>query len=183
MTEQTSRRKAASGAGHERFAEVFNHLGLITAYARRRGAADPDALAAEAMTIAWRRLADVPIDDARPWLIATARNLLLAERRKRTDNQSTLDGFDVAVEDGTEAFDLDPELGAALQRLSELEREALLLVAWEDLTAVAAARSLGISQAAFRVRLHRARRRLVAELGPRGHVQPVASRLPNLEGS
>ena len=30
------------------------------------------------MAIAWRRLADVPGDDPRPWLIATARNLLLA---------------------------------------------------------------------------------------------------------
>jgi hypothetical protein len=33
-----------------RFAEVFAHLGLIAAYARRRGARDPDGIAAEA----WR---------------------------------------------------------------------------------------------------------------------------------
>ena len=43
-----------------RFADVFRHLGLLTAYARRRGAHDPDEIAAEAMAIAWRRLADVP---------------------------------------------------------------------------------------------------------------------------
>src|SRR5579871_3093687 len=84
----TERRPAAAvsadGPGTEaRFAAVFSHLGLLVAYARRRGAADPDAIAAEAMTIAWRRLADVPRDDPRPWLIATARNLLLAERRRR----------------------------------------------------------------------------------------------------
>ena len=61
-----------------RFRIVFSHLGAITAYARRRGSVDPDALAAEVMTIAWRRLADVPRDDPRPWLYATARNLVLA---------------------------------------------------------------------------------------------------------
>ena len=61
-------------AAEVRFASVFAHLGLISAYARRRGANDPDALAAETMAIAWRRLADVPTDDSRPWLIATARN-------------------------------------------------------------------------------------------------------------
>jgi DNA-directed RNA polymerase specialized sigma24 family protein len=64
-----------------RFAEVFAHLDLNVQYAWRRGARDPDGIAAEAMAIAWRRLADVPKDDPRPWLIVTAGNLLLAERR------------------------------------------------------------------------------------------------------
>src|SRR3954466_7237199 len=64
-----------------RFREVFSHLGAVTAYARRRGSSDPDGIAAEAMAIAWRRLADVPEDDPRPWLYATARTLALAERR------------------------------------------------------------------------------------------------------
>src|SRR5437868_4734894 len=66
MPQQTTHTSAAETM----FAEVFAHLGLLTAYARRRGARDPDAIAAEAMAIAWRRLADVPRDDARPWLIA-----------------------------------------------------------------------------------------------------------------
>ena len=70
MAEETQHRSAVEA----RFAEVFAHLGLLSAYARRRGARDPDAIAAEAMAIAWRRLADVPRDDPRPWLIATARN-------------------------------------------------------------------------------------------------------------
>jgi RNA polymerase sigma factor (sigma-70 family) len=156
-------------AAQQRFSTVFGHLGMIVAYARRRGAGDPEGIAAEAMTIAWRRLGDVPVDDARPWLIATARNLLLAERRKSARANATLDGIDIAVEDASPLIDLDPELEAALRRLSELEREALLLVAWEDLSATAAAASLGISRAAFRVRLHRARRRLSIELRRREH--------------
>src|SRR4051812_41775808 len=66
----------------ERFRAVFAHLGAVTAYARRRGSSDPDAVAAEAMAVAWRRLADVPRDDSLPWLYGTARNLLLAESRR-----------------------------------------------------------------------------------------------------
>ena len=71
----------STGTPEARFRHVFSHLGAVAAYARRRGSLDADALAAEVMTIAWRRLADVP-EDPRPWLYATARNLLLAERRK-----------------------------------------------------------------------------------------------------
>lgn len=159
----------------ERFSRVFDHLGLLVAYCRRRGAADPEAVAAETMTIAWRRLGDVPVDDARPWLIATARNLLLAERRKQPRTNVTVGGVEIAVEDSSPLIDLDPRLEAALRRLTEPEREALLLVAWEDLAPSAAAASLGISPAAFRVRLHRARRRLSSELArceqiPRSHL-------------
>lgn len=51
-----------------------------------------------------------------------------------------------------------------MRSLSYVDREALLLVAWEDLTPTQAARSLGINPAAFRVRLLRARRRLRAKL-------------------
>lgn len=152
-------------AAQERFLPVFGHLGFLVAYARRRGAADPEALAAEAMTIAWRKLGDVPRDDPRPWLIATARNLLLAERRKQQRASMTREGTDIAGQDNSPLLDLDPRLEAALRRLTESELEALLLVAWEDLTPSVAAASLGISQSAFRVRLHRARRRLSAELG------------------
>ena len=160
-----TRHPAHSDAAQERFSRVFDHLGLITAYCRRRGAADPEAVAAETMMIAWRRLGDVPVDDARPWLIATARNLLLAERRKQRRASATVGGVEIAIEDRSPLIDLAPRLEAALRRLTEPEREALLLVAWEDLTPSAAAASLGISRPAFRVRLHRARRRLSNELG------------------
>jgi RNA polymerase sigma-70 factor, ECF subfamily len=150
-----------------RFRQVFVHLGAITAYARRRGSADPEALAAEVMTIAWRRLADVPRDDARPWLYTTARNLLLAEARRRA---ATRPGYEhVAGEPAVEVFELDPPLAAALLELSPLDREALLLTAWEDLAPKDAARVLGIKPTAFRVRLLRARRRIQAKLDAAPH--------------
>jgi RNA polymerase sigma-70 factor, ECF subfamily len=149
-------------AAEERFRSVFSQLGAVAAYARRRGSRDPDAIAAEAMTIAWRRLADVPEDDPRPWLYATARNLLLAEARR---SAHTAGAPAEAIQPASELHELDPELGAALRSLSHLDREALLLVAWEDLTPTQAAHALGINPTAFRVRLLRARRRLRAALG------------------
>jgi RNA polymerase sigma factor (sigma-70 family) len=165
-----------------RFAGVFAHLDFISAYARRRGARDPDGIAAEAMAIAWRRLADVPEDDARPWLIVTARNLLLAEhRREPASARQPL--ADVDVEAPAEPLpvelDLDPELARGLRALSEKDREALLLIAWEDLTPALAAASLGVSPTAFRVRLHRARRRLGDLLTMQAAARPAPRHQPN----
>jgi DNA-directed RNA polymerase specialized sigma24 family protein len=47
-----------------------------------------------------------------------------------------LDGVDVAAASQPLApeLDLDPDLAAGLRALSDQDREALLLVAWEDLT-------------------------------------------------
>jgi RNA polymerase sigma-70 factor (ECF subfamily) len=151
-------------AAEERFRTVFAHLGPVTGYARRRGSKDADALAADVMTIAWRRLADVPADDPLPWLYGTARNLVLAEARlsARAAGSSIHEPEPVAA--APEPDELDPELARAMRSLSQLDREALLLVAWEDLTPSQAARALGINPAAFRVRLLRARRRLRASL-------------------
>lgn len=143
-----------------RFREVFAHLPEVVAYARRRGSCDPEAVGAETLTIAWRKLADVPVDDARPWLFATARNLLRAEWRKASAAGGR-DEISATDEEGEpEVQILDPELERCLRALSVRDREALLLVAWEDLTPALAARSLGVSQAAFRVRFHRSRTRL-----------------------
>jgi RNA polymerase sigma-70 factor, ECF subfamily len=152
-------RQSHHQAPEDRFAAVFGHLGAVVAYARRRGAADPEAIAAEVMTIAWRRLVDVPRDDARPWLYATARNLVRAEYRRRLATTAGSEPGSAAAAD-VPPLELDPPLARALFDLSPSDREALLLVAWEDLTPTQAARALGIQATAFRVRLLRARRRM-----------------------
>ena len=158
--------ESGENLAEQRFGQVFAHLGLIVAYARRRVARDAEATAAEAMTIAWRRLADVPADDPRPWLIATTRNLLMAEYRRQGDQPTGGDWEGMAAQliDAPVTMELDGAIEAARRRLSGPDREALLLVAWEDLSPRAAAASLGITSAAFRARLKRARRRLRAEL-------------------
>jgi RNA polymerase sigma-70 factor (ECF subfamily) len=146
----------------ERFRAVFAHLGAVTAYARRRGSSDADAIAAEAMAVAWRRLADVPRNDSLPWLYATARNLLLAEARRR--GARTLLREPEQSVPSPDSYLLDPQLEQALRSLRPLDREALLLIAWEDLTPSQAAETLGLSPTTFRVRLLRARRRLRVHL-------------------
>src|SRR5262245_27219166 len=154
---------AVQSTPEARFRPVFAHLGAVTAYARRRGSRDADALAAEVMTIAWRKLADVPEDDPRPWLYTTARNLLLTESRKAATERRHRHEL-VAPEIAPEVFELDPQLAAVLNELSATDREALLLPAWEELTPTDAAQALGIKPTAFRVRLLRARRRVEAKL-------------------
>ena len=151
-------------AAEARFRVVFAHLGAVIAYARRRGSRDADALGAEVMTIAWRRLGSIPSDDARPWLYATARNLLLAERRQISSSGSATASEPSDSMNVPELIELDPSLHRALRDLSPLEREALLLTAWEDLTPSQAGRVLGVSATTFRVRLLRARRRVQAKV-------------------
>src|SRR2546423_2812354 len=143
-------------AAEARFRDVFSHLGHVAAYARRRGSRDADAIAAEVMTIAWRRLADVPRDDPRPWLYTTARNLVLADGRKASLAREAGAWHTDEAAPAPESFALDPSLAEALRSLSRLDREALLLTAWEDLTPSQAARALGINPTAFRVRPLRA---------------------------
>jgi RNA polymerase sigma-70 factor (ECF subfamily) len=73
-------------------------------------------------------------------------------------------------------------LSAALARLSESDRELLLLMAWEGLELKQAAAVLGVRPNTLAVRFHRARRRLSAALeaqeaddgsgrAPIGHVE------------
>jgi RNA polymerase sigma-70 factor (ECF subfamily) len=160
----------------KRFDGVFVHLDAVARYARRRGARDPDDVAGECMAIAWRRLEDVPADDPLPWLLGCARRVVLSQRRHEQGTVS-LEGVPEARFEAPEPIGLDGPLTAALLKLTAIDREALLLVAWEDLTPAQAARALGIHPVAFRVRLHRARRRAARALdaclvGPTLDVRP-----------
>jgi len=138
----------------------------VVGFAKRRGSADPESIAAEVMSIAWRRLDQLDADDCRSWLLATARNLLYAEYRGNLDEP-----VDPASLDDAQAFtpdflvnSLDTEIDRALAALDPNDREALILVSWDELTPKEAASSLGIKPSAFRVRLHRARKRFLALL-------------------
>jgi RNA polymerase sigma-70 factor (ECF subfamily) len=153
-------------AAEDRFDGVFCHLDAVARYARRRGARDPDDVAAECMTIAWRRLDDVPADDPLPWLLGCARRIVLAHYRQER-GRVPLDDVAEPRFEAPEPVGLDPALSEALASLGDLDREALLLTAWEDLTPTQAARALGINPVAFRVRLHRARRRCSSALDSR----------------
>jgi RNA polymerase sigma-70 factor (ECF subfamily) len=161
----------------DRFRLVFAHLSKVSDYARRRGSVDAEGVAAETMAIAWRRLEGVPEDDPRPWLYGTARNLVYAEQRKRPPlsdvTRQELESIPEKAHISAEVYALDSQVACALRNLSPADREALLLVAWEDLSPRLAAEALGITPVAFRVRFHRARRRFVRALAEHASTSSV----------
>lgn len=146
------------------------HAGAVRAYARRRidaGAADDTV--SEVFLIAWRRLDDCP-PDALPWLLACARRVLAnqrrgARRRGALAERMSMTAASVMAASVTHGSDVgDGVLGRALAELSDLDREVLLLIAWEGLEPARAAAAFECSRAALAVRLHRARRRLAAAI-------------------
>ena len=151
-------------AAHERFVALYEeHAAHVLAYARRRcGADEAEDVLAETFLVVWRRRREVP-DDALPWLYAVAGNVLrnrARSARRRAALTARLAAEPLPVPDDVS----DPPLWAALARLRPIDREALLLTAWEGLSPERAARAAGCSRAAFHVRLHRARKRLAQAL-------------------
>ncbi|HEV3472806.1 MAG TPA: sigma factor-like helix-turn-helix DNA-binding protein, partial [Actinomycetota bacterium] len=71
----------------------------------------------------------------------------------------------------------------ALATLREDDRELLTLIAWEGLDHAAAARAMGWSRANFRLRLHRARKKLRERLEATDHPfrQPTVTARPTPE--
>ncbi len=153
-----------------RFEAIFAaHYRDIHRFAlRRTDPAEAEEVANEAFAICWAKLAAVP-DPPLPWLYAVARKCL-ANRRRAAARRAGLGarlGADAGGRDPAEQFAERDAILRAFVRLSERDREALRLVAWDGLPLADAARVAGVSKAAFTMRVHRARRRLAAELdGP-----------------
>jgi RNA polymerase sigma-70 factor (ECF subfamily) len=155
---------AASLAEPEAFAILFDrHFAAIHGYVQRRVGPDlADELAAETFVRAFdrRRRYDVSREDARPWLLGIASNLL---RRHWRSERRRLDAYarSAGREGGTELAPwLAGELVGALKALPRREREPLLLLAWADLSYEQIALALGIPVGTVRSRIARARTRL-----------------------
>jgi RNA polymerase sigma-70 factor, ECF subfamily len=151
-----------------RFDALFReHHSAVRAFARRRvPPEDVDDIVSETFLVLWRRLDDVP-EVSLPWLLAVARNVVGTEWRgaaRRERLWLKAQSWQVQRGDCGEHDSDDGRVLAALAVLRERDREALMLVAWDDLTPAQAAAVLGEPPARFRKRLHRARRRLREEL-------------------
>ena len=156
-----------------RFRELYRaNFRPVQGYAvNRLGAADdvPDVVA-EVFTIAWRRLADIPPSPAdRFWLYGTARRVI-ARRYRSAGRLRNLLGRLAAERYPTQppagAFDpVTEHVLAALAELKATDREALLLVHWEQLSYAEAAQVLGCSANAVGIRVHKAKAQLRAMLG------------------
>lgn len=148
------------------------HAPAVAAYVVRRAApgAAPDAVA-ETFLVAWRRRDILPLEpDTLPWLYGVARNVLANQRRsekRRTQLADRLAATLVHYEVDPPSFDEAEEfsrVAKVLNRLSPEDAEILRLASWEALSPSEIATVLDLSPGTARQRLHRARRRLRAQL-------------------
>lgn len=159
------------------------HTAALTAYALRRvSPQDAADVVAETFLVAWRRLDEIDEQSALPWLYAVARRVLSSQRRAAGRQLAIAQRLAVersAALHGEGSPDRSRRVLEALAELSEQEREVLMLAAWEELSSSEAARVLNCSSTAFRIRLHRARRRLRERLShPHGDVATWAPAAP-----
>jgi RNA polymerase sigma factor (sigma-70 family) len=176
-----------------RFDALFQrHVADVVAYCRWKAGSTSDAeeAVAEVFLTAWRRLDDIPGEDAaRVWLYATARRVI-ANQRRSTRRRAALAERVALASPVPESPGGDEErvlVQEALRRLAPLDREVLLLSEWEGLSPAQIAKVLRCPKVTARGRLHRARRRFRSiyealssgeESEPRGHSAPGATTRP-----
>jgi RNA polymerase sigma-70 factor (ECF subfamily) len=145
------------------FERVFraDHAALVAFCFRRLGDHElARDLTADTFRIAWSRW-DEPRRSDRAWLFGVARNLIGNEYTRRSTRSSTplRTAFtgDPSDDGATLGFDA-VEVHLTLSALPTTYQEALRLTYWDGLSGANAAESLGITTAAFWMRLSRARR-------------------------
>ena len=164
------------------FADIFDrHFVAVHRYLHRRAGRDiADELAGETFRIAFETRArwSRTTQDARPWLLGIATNLLrrrhrTEERRLRAlartgvDEWATLD--ETALVERADARLARAALAAGLAALSSDDRDVVLLVALADLSYDDVAQALRIPPGTVASRLNRARRILAATLPREEH--------------
>lgn len=147
--------------------ERFDHLARsvgpdVLAYLARRVQPREDAadVFQQVLLTTWRRLRVVPTDDraAFGWMLGTARRCLANHRRAGVRRSALADRLREQVVVATTGPDLD--VSDLLAGLAPDDAELLTLVHWEGLTIAEAGGVLGLSPAAARKRMERARSRL-----------------------
>lgn len=153
----------------ERFEEIYEtYRSQVEGYVRRRAPADVvEDVVADVFVVCLRRIGDVP-QAPLPWLYAVARKTLANERRRSARTAPA----ETAVASEPEPVG-DSALASAFAELGDKDREILRLIAWEGLSPGQAATVLGCSRVAARVRYHRAKARLAAQLADEPAIRPI----------
>jgi RNA polymerase sigma factor (sigma-70 family) len=164
--------RAAAGEV-DAFGTIFErHARTVYNYCFRRTAdwSQAEELTAIVFLEAWRRRRQVVLerDDALPWLLGVATNVLRNLRRSQRRHRAALERLprervaDFAG-DVDERLDDERQMRSALrafQQLSRDDQDVLALCIWEELPYEQAALALGVPIGTVRSRLSRARARL-----------------------
>jgi RNA polymerase sigma-70 factor (ECF subfamily) len=155
----------------QRFSSLYReHYRSVQAYAVRRVESQADAadVVADVFATTWRRLSEVPDPPADLlWLYGVARRVVAGKRRSAMRMRNLIARLQAtAVPASTVTGDqVTDRVLDAVATLRPVEREALALVHWEQLSHAEAAQVLGCSENAVAIRVHRARTRLRQVLG------------------
>jgi RNA polymerase sigma factor (sigma-70 family) len=146
------------------FAAVYRYVAR-----RRSGSVEVPDVVADVFAVAWRRRQDhAAAPTERAWLLGVARRVLADHRRADARRGRLVSRIVREIGDGRDTrsdTELPDRLDELIDRLRPLDREAIRLVAWDDLSRDEAAAALGCSVNALNIRLHRALRRLGHQLG------------------
>ncbi|MDJ0376255.1 sigma-70 family RNA polymerase sigma factor [Cryobacterium sp. PH31-L1] len=155
------------------FATLYDrHAPSVFRYAAQRlGDHAADDVMSETFLVAFERRSayDLTVVDARPWLLGIATRLMRKHVRLEATAwkgmtadlaaQIVPDLIDLAGA-RIDAHRLTQRLAKALRRLSEIDRDTLLLYAWGNLDYAAIATAMEVPVGTVRSRLNRARRQL-----------------------
>lgn len=150
----------------ERFEDIFDEVfEPLQKYLHRRMPADSvDDVLSETLMVVWRRLDEIPPDSSLPWSYGVARKLLSNHRRGQQRRLRLVDRLTAEPRhpsgDPQRLYDGDPLLEAALEALSDQERELIHLWAWEQLEPREIALVVDSTPNAISLRLTRARQKL-----------------------
>lgn len=145
-----------------------NAADLLSFVSRRVGADDAPDLLSETMVIAWRRVAEMPVEAerARMWLFGIARGTLLNHARGVRRRWALADRLRTHVGDAGSAAPADAgaEVRDAIARLDADLAELVRLVHWDGFSLTDAAELLGVPASTARGRYQRAKAELRAAL-------------------
>jgi RNA polymerase sigma-70 factor (ECF subfamily) len=144
----------------ERFLALMREVGEpLRRYVVRRVPADQvDDVLSDVFLVVWRRLDEVPADEALPWCYGVGHLCVANARRSERRRLQLVDKL--GQQPVAPAPEVDPALAEALDQLSETDRELVRLWAWERLQPVEIGAVVGMSANAVSLRLSRARKKL-----------------------
>lgn len=143
------------------FTDVFRFALWLT-----RNRTEAEDVASETFVRAWARRDRFRTETLKAYLLAIARNIFLKHRQRSNTNEELFDEMPDTSPDpqrqATARLDLE-RVSRALAKLPEIDRHALFLRTEHALPYAEIARVLEISEGAARVRVYRARRKLLED--------------------